>query len=439
MKVDLRLLKPNPFRPFDIDPLEEEAAEDIKQSIADTGFWGGIPVRKLKDGTLEIGAGHKRIYAAIKLGIFQADLPVKPYSDSDMVRLYATENATQRGTNIGLAMSGAIAAAVRYIIKGVLANDQSVGKYFPTVNGFETTRGQIASAKGLGHEVVLRFFEGIRPINESIVREHLGQLKASGDYARIVKEVHDEIAAEQRAEREALERAQKEAQEKKKAAEEAAKKATEAKATADKAAAKAAKEQSEKAADEAKQAQAKVKEHEAIQKTKEDSEKAVTASAKTPVTFDLKGVGKWLKTQTLLRTFRNVMTQESIRKALPVSRQADLAAWVVHRANTNNEGKLTANFIKDNVPDLIAGMSKKDLKLSEQQLAAIEYEAAQWKFTDTAHHFCRNTAGVMRDAKDMIDLKDEFPGLEFKVTRELLDAVRLVKPKLLELSRRLGI
>jgi hypothetical protein len=90
----------------------------------------------------------QRIYAALKAGHTTADLVVKSYADDEMIRIYATENVTQRGTDMGLAMSGSVAAAIRYIIKGVLINDADVRKYFLTLKAFETTRGQIASDKG---------------------------------------------------------------------------------------------------------------------------------------------------------------------------------------------------------------------------------------------------------------------------------------------------
>jgi ParB-like chromosome segregation protein Spo0J len=444
MKVELATLQSNPYRDFQIDPLEEDAADDLKQSINDTGFWGGVPVRKTKDGTLQIGAGHKRVYAAINAGIKVSDLVVKSYSDEEMIRIYATENVTQRGTNAGLAMTGAVAAAVRYLVKGVLKNEPTVRKYFQTVNGFETTRHQIASEKGLGRDVVFRFFQGISGMNDGLVKEHLAQLKASGDYARIVKEVSEEIAKEEQAERDELERLKKEAEEAEQKAAQKAKEAEAAKAKAEqdkaiKPEAKEAKAEADAAKDEAKGAKAKLKEKEGIEKTKELAEKAVAAAAKKEVTFDLKGVGKWLKSQSQIRTFRKVMTLASIHKSVPVSRQGDLAAWLVHRANTNNQGKLTANFITDNLPDLIMGATMKDLKLGEQELAEIEWETARENFAMMAHHFCRNLAGVMRDAKGMIDLKDKYPALKFKITQELIDAVQLAEPKVIELRKKLKI
>jgi hypothetical protein len=38
-------------------------------------------------------------------------------------------------------MTGAVAAAGRYLVKGILKNDQHVAKYFATSKAFQTTRG----------------------------------------------------------------------------------------------------------------------------------------------------------------------------------------------------------------------------------------------------------------------------------------------------------
>jgi hypothetical protein len=53
---------------------------------------------------------------------------------------------------------------VRYLIKGILKNDQHLSKYFETSKAFETVRGQVASKVGLGQNIISRFFAGIAGI-----------------------------------------------------------------------------------------------------------------------------------------------------------------------------------------------------------------------------------------------------------------------------------
>lgn len=441
MRVELAKLKPNPYRDFTIDPIDGEMAEQLIASIGESGFWGGSSLRQNEKGEFEIACGHTRIYAAQKAGITHADLHVGRYDAEKMIRMYATENATQRnGEKSGLAIAGAIASAVRYLLKGILKEDKDVQKIFWTSEkSLETIRGQVASEKGLGYECVFRFFHDIEAIKEGIVQYQLGMLKASGDYARIVKEVNDEIALEQLKERAELERREAEAKAARKAAEEARKRAVEAKKkAAAKAADKAAKEADAKAAKEAerqateaeeKQAEAEAQVDGELKKTRDTSQKAVTASAKRPITFDLKGVGKYLKTEHQLRVFRTVVERENVRK-IPVSAQEKLAALLVKYANQHNKGELTGTFIETYLTEIIKNASNLrkggdlDLELTPEALVAIEHENAQHHFNKLSHHFCRNWAGVINDANDMIKLKEQYPDLAFTITQELRMAVR---------------
>jgi regulator of protease activity HflC (stomatin/prohibitin superfamily) len=446
MRVELAKLKPNPYRDFLIDPVDGEMSKHLIASIHESGFWGGSSLRQNEKGEFEIACGHTRIYAAIDAGITHADLHVRKYNAEQMIRMYATENATQRnGEKSGLAMAGAVASAVRYLLKGILKGDEHVRKIFLTSEGgsergLDTIKGQIASEKGLGYDCVLRFFEGIPSMNIGIVKYQLGNLKASGEYARIVKEVNDEIAQEQAEERAELERREAEAKAARKTAEEARKRAIEAKKrAAAKAADKAAKEAAAKAAKEAearaieaeeKQAEAEAQVDENVKKTRDASEKAVENSGKRKITFDLKGVGKYLKSEHQLRVFRTVVERENIKRHIPVSAQEKLAALLVKYANQHNKGELTGTFIERYLTEIVkntANLRKGgdlDLELTPEVLTAIEYENAQHRFTKLSHHFCRNWAGVITDANDMIKLKDQYPDLNFTITKELRMAVR---------------
>jgi ParB-like chromosome segregation protein Spo0J len=69
MLVELKNLKPNPFRDFAIDPINDGVVAALESSISEYGFWGGVVCRKGKNGDIEIGAGHHRVHAAMKSGI----------------------------------------------------------------------------------------------------------------------------------------------------------------------------------------------------------------------------------------------------------------------------------------------------------------------------------------------------------------------------------
>jgi hypothetical protein len=64
----------------------------------------------------------------------------------------------------------------------------------------------LTDPRGLGRDVILRFLEGVHRFDAGTVQAQLANLKASGDYARIIGEVTAEIEEENR---EALRRAEK--------------------------------------------------------------------------------------------------------------------------------------------------------------------------------------------------------------------------------------
>ena len=73
MLVRLEDLKANPFRDFKVDPIDEAVVANLKASIEDDGFWGGIVCRRV-NGAIQIGAGHHRVIAAMQAGIEESDV-----------------------------------------------------------------------------------------------------------------------------------------------------------------------------------------------------------------------------------------------------------------------------------------------------------------------------------------------------------------------------
>lgn len=441
MRVELAKLRSNPFRDFEIDPIDPEAKERLKLSIQKNEFWEGTVIRQNKDGEMEVACGHTQLLAAIDCGITHADLHVGKFDDEQMIKVYATENLTQRG-DLGSALYGAIGSAVRYLIKGILKGDNHVAQICATSpKALEIIRGQIASEKGLGHECVLRFFEGVPAIHESVVNHQLANLKASGDYARIVKEVDEEIAREQAEERAELEKREAALEQAKKDEAEARSRALDAAGQKD---AKAAKQADKAAADASRriaEAETKVAEKSGIQKTRDTSKKATNAAAKREITFDYKGVSRFFKTDHQLRTFKKILERENVKKHIPVSAQAKLAALILKAANDHNKGKLNAEWIERYVVHVVgsnANLRKGgdlDVAISSDAVRAIEYESAKHLFRDLQHQYCRHWATAMKQFKEMEELRDKYPKLTFNVTQELLLMSQVIIPQIERLKQ----
>jgi hypothetical protein len=135
--VLLHLIRPNPFRDFDLHPIDEAQVEKLRASIGADGFWASVVARPVGGG-YEIAFGHHRIEAAKKLGMERVPIEVRALSDFQMVRMLASENATQRGTTAAASLD-AIAALSRVITAGCLAHDASL---IPKIFGISLTAAE---------------------------------------------------------------------------------------------------------------------------------------------------------------------------------------------------------------------------------------------------------------------------------------------------------
>jgi hypothetical protein len=116
--------------------------------------------------------------------------------DAAMVRVYARENATQRGLS-STALTGTVASAIRYVAKIILTCDTQAGAAHKFMSSFHlpTLRERLLSEQGMGQNILGAFLHDIPGINPPVLQHQLANLKASGDYARLIAEVQQDIAA----------------------------------------------------------------------------------------------------------------------------------------------------------------------------------------------------------------------------------------------------
>jgi len=449
LKLQLKDLKPNPFRDFKIDPVDNSHVGELAKSVRKNGFWGGVEVRRGENG-YEVPAGWHRILAARKAGEAEIDLPVRSLSDEQMRSRYAWENATQRG-NTSTALAGTIATAVRTILYKTLSPEESPS---------ETRGGH--NRDGVGRDAILAELADIPGITETVVRAQLANLKASGDYDRIVNEVVTIVETEHRArltalrkaeeERAAAERREAEAKGKREAIEEAKRKAAEEKAARD-AEAKAAREAATKARDEAErkrktaEAERKAKEAKAAEEKRkaieEQRRKAAEAEEKAKaerkyaqakeesfsdakakreaidkaratkheVTFDLAGVAKHIKNPSQVETFRRLAEKHA--DFLPVAGQAPLAKTLVEAANDRDpphKGQLSAEFIEKEFLGLLsmAKATKRDM-MSAAKAEELKRRSWEDKVGAATEMFRVSANGVQRAVGDLAYLEENRP------------------------------
>jgi len=445
MLVNLRDLKPNPFRDFTIDPIDPETIERLAESIQEDGFWGGVVCRRV-NGHFEIAAGHHRDGAALKVGLTVADLFVGDLDDPAMIRVYARENATQRG-NSGSAMAGTVASAIRFLAKAVLTG--TISRFLENLSEAEI-RGNLTSAKGLGQNVILQFLPSIPGLTRYAVDQQLANLKASGDYARIIEGVQAEIKLEEQAAEAALiqaerrrreaEKAAREAEAERKAAEERAREAREEaarqRAEEDRQRAEARAKLAEKRQREAEEEAQRLglvhdKQASAAERAKRASEKA----AIQPITFDFEGVSKNLKNANQIAAFRDVVTGKGVAAYLPVNQQASLAAELIALAQSQNR-ELSAAFIREQAFDLALKARDTERRLTEHEMRLAREKEVILRFRHYQDQFVRGLWSVNQAGLQMTELLKAHPDAEFPMfsadlRTALGDAKRIVE-RLLE-------
>jgi len=398
MLVDLRSLQPNPTRDFSVDPLDQEAIERLRQSIEEDGFWGGIVCRQLRDSTIQIGAGHHRVAAALAAGITKADVFVSKDMDDDvMCRVYARENATQRG-NSGAARAGSVASALKIMAKRILTH------CYPEIGRAGSVNALIGNAtglKGIGEPCITDYLKTVPGISKATVSADLASLKASGHYARILAEVEDEIAKE----------------------------AAEARAKAER-----------DEADEKTQQEAQAK-----AKAKERAAKASKAAAEhNPRRFDFEGVAKHLKNSNQIDAFRQTVTGPGVASYLPVAKQAELAEHLVkevaqkNKTETKKKTELSGEYIRNGITRLVIDTKRFQAETDKETREAAIQRDLDNKAKSLQHDFAGYFRSMSRVGTQITELMQRWPKERtFPITGEFRDVLATAKKVIDSLSERI--
>lgn len=435
MHVDLETLQPNPYRNFTVDPIDEDNVDALVESIKQDGFWGGIVCRRHGEH-IEIGAGHHRVQAALKAGITSADLFVGDFSDEAMIRVYARENATQRG-NSGTALAGSIASAIKFLAKALLTGRDISLISDMSPRAIESAQGNLASDKGLGEPLITEFLTGVPGLNRRIVTQQLANLKTSGAYAQIIADVKDEIEREnkeallalakaEQAEKEAVERARK-AEEEQRAAAKRAKAAKEerehAKAEHERQRAEAMAKLAEKREAEAKAALA---EFDKLRATRDAATQAAAKSKEQEVTFDFEGVSHYLKNAHQIDVFRECVTAAGVQPYLPVNRQAQLAKKVAESAAAAGV-ELSGAYIRTIIGGLVMQFFNGKRTWTKAEREALAEVDVRQRWEQVQDDFGRNLRGLMSAGAKMLALVKEHPHRAFLLSWRFEDLVEAKK------------
>jgi len=103
MKVQIKDLKPNPYRDMDNYPINPDKMQHLAASIKQTGFWDNVIARK-NNGEIQIAYGHHRLEALKKVmkPTDEVEVPIKDLTDALMIQIMAKENDNDWGTCVAV-------------------------------------------------------------------------------------------------------------------------------------------------------------------------------------------------------------------------------------------------------------------------------------------------------------------------------------------------
>ena len=184
--IPLSLIDPNPFRDFDLHPIDQAQVGRLSASIGADGFWASVTARQVGD-RFQLAFGHHRIAAAHGAGLPSVPIDVRELSDWQMVRLLASENATQRGTTAAASLD-AIAAISRLLISELAAapaDPVEISTGGLTRDQAAAVRAHLARGEGPGWRCILTIMPR-GAFTQPQVANALGVLKDSGRMAAII-------------------------------------------------------------------------------------------------------------------------------------------------------------------------------------------------------------------------------------------------------------
>ena len=163
MKVEVKNLRPNPFRRIKTYPIDRDKIRALKISINETTFWDNIVARK-NNGKFEIAYGHHRLVALKELGIKKVDIPVRQFDDAMMIRIMANENLDD--WSLRPAVIHETVLTTKEFLDAELSKYETINDFQKSdlvkIPGLKGKENEFKSLKtrGVGRDTILKFLGG---------------------------------------------------------------------------------------------------------------------------------------------------------------------------------------------------------------------------------------------------------------------------------------
>lgn len=406
MKVSIDLVKPNPFRDFEIDPFDNDQIGNLVSSINQLGQFGAVPVRPHphEKGAYQQASGHHTVEALRRSGAKEVNIECRERSDDEMALLMGVENLTQRTNSTG-AIADAVAAQA-YLVAVLVLRQVSQHKSKSDAKALSHILKD-----GPGRDAILERLRdpsgGKHLIGERAVTSALQTLKATGKMAEIMQKAFDAVEAQRKSRADA-----------------------EAKRIAD-----------IKDAEERKQAEEAEKER--LKQDEADAEKERQArqkQAELEVAYDVNCIHMF-KVQQQEQAFRQVVLSENGRCFIPKDMQVPLAEEIlaeIAEVEAKRGQTMGSNTVKELVNNRLREVMKMQREIDEQvrQENLIKNDAARIKkrWADVRRGLQNAEAALMKLAEEERGWSYEDP---FPVDMDAVAKLRGIGKRFDDLAKKL--
>ena len=184
--IPIGLIDPNPYRIFELHPIDSDRVDDLADSYTEHGDWGGITVRPhpTQKGRYQAAFGGHRINAAKKAGIKELHVTIDVWSDASMRKMLHDENATQQGMNAACTLESVFVAALDVGIEELTNYQKS--------DSSSRVRNAILRGEGIG-VLRLRKILSQRKLPPSEIDAAVNQLRESGHWIVLLQKLREEF------------------------------------------------------------------------------------------------------------------------------------------------------------------------------------------------------------------------------------------------------
>ena len=215
-KIDPAVLLPNPHRNFKINPLDNDQVIALATSYENNEDMGVLLVRPSPEWQdhYEIVYGHHRLDAMRRLDWEMVDCKIGDLSDMQMLTGMISENSTQYGGRPESQMDSiqAMIKTIAYALR-ICDDNESISEIleidlYATDMSFQNSKGRLLERGEIGEGVLVKM-TGIKP---DPVRARLGEMRADGTMAAVLKAVEKRVSIEMKAQKDESIRLEQEAE-----------------------------------------------------------------------------------------------------------------------------------------------------------------------------------------------------------------------------------